>query len=152
MSKYVLRLMTEQDIDDVALLENETLSNPWSKDQIKYEFCENPCSVIYVIEQDGKIVSYLDFMITFDSATISRIGTLNEYRHRGYASILLKNMIDVCRNNDEDPVIWITLEVRESNEPARKLYEKLGWQYVTIKKNYYEDGENAIYMMRGVEI
>ena len=95
------------------------------------------------------LCGYIDFMITFDSATINRICVLETKRKKGYATLLLKEMEKICKEQEE-PVEWITLEVREGNIAAQSLYRKMGYMDVTVKKMYYEDGENAIYMMRSL--
>jgi ribosomal-protein-alanine N-acetyltransferase len=58
-------------------------------------------------------------------------------------------MVGTCQKQKE-PVSWITLEVRPSNQAACALYLKNGWQQVTIKKGYYPDGEDALYMVRSI--
>ena len=50
----------------------------------------------------------------------------------------------------ENEVLFSTLEVRTSNENAIKLYKKFGYEKITIKEKYYKDGEDAIYMVRGI--
>ena len=149
MMDFLLRKMTTKDIQAVTDLEATCFASPWPKSQIEYEITENPCAVVYVAETDGKIVGYLDFMITFDSATIDRLAVLPAYRKQGIALALLEKMVEVC-HAQEDEVDWITLEVRKSNVAAISLYEKNGYEYVTTKPNYYTDGEDAIYMMRSI--
>ena len=88
-------------------------------------------------------------MITFTSATVMAIGVKPEYRKQGIATSLMKKMEEICRAQEET-VEWITLEVRESNEEAIALYKKLGYVYVTKKVAYYEDGEDALYLIRSL--
>lgn len=149
MMDIKLRKMTEADIPPVTALEQASFAHPWPEREIRYEITENPCSVIYIAEKDGEIVGYLDFMITFDSATINRICVLPAHRKQGIAYALLEQMVKECKAQEEE-VDWITLEVRKSNEAAIKLYEKNGYEYVTTKPHYYDDGEDAVYMMRSI--
>jgi ribosomal-protein-alanine N-acetyltransferase len=145
-----IRRMKESDILAVANLEAACFENPWPEKEIRYEITENPVAKLYVaVDKEGLIVGYLDFMITFDSATISRLAVVANYRRRGIAQALLDQMVKICKEQEE-PVEWITLEVRNSNEPAKKLYKKNGWDEITVKKGYYDDGEDAIYMVRSI--
>jgi ribosomal-protein-alanine N-acetyltransferase len=96
-----------------------------------------------------EVVGYLDFMITFDSATINRLAVNEAYRKQGIASALLNKMVEVC-HEQKDPVSWITLEVRPSNKAATNLYFQNDWKQVTIKKGYYSDGEDALYLVRSI--
>ncbi len=144
-----IRRMKEMDIEQVASLEASCFSDPWPLSQIEYELKENPCSVVLVAEGNKKIVGYIDFMITFDSATINRVCVLPSFRRKGIGFALLNEMKEIC-NEQKDEVAWITLEVRSSNEAAIRCYEKNGYERVTIKRHYYADGEDAIYMVRSI--
>ena len=66
-------------------------------------------------------MGFIDFMITFNSATISQVAVTKEYREQGIASKLLEKMYETLPSSGEDIVEFITLEVRESNLPARSL-------------------------------
>lgn len=138
------------DIDELLEIENESFVNPWKKEDLIYELTSNPLNKFLVIEIDGKIIGFIDYMITFNSATISQIAIKKEYRNKGYATNLLNKMEETFIKSGEDAVEYVTLEVRNSNINAQKLYEKNGYKKVTIKKNYYIDGEDAIYMVKGL--
>ena len=114
---------------------------------LEYEVHENPVSKILVIKDNLKIIGYLDYWITFDSSTIFKIIIKKEYRAQGLASSLLEKMFEDLKENE---VLFSTLEVRVSNENAIKLYKKFNYEKVTIKEKYYKDGEDAIYMVRGI--
>lgn len=146
-SKIKIRAMKEEDVQAIANIESSCFSKPWTEDNVRYEIKGNPCAHIFIATIDEEIVGYLDFMITFNSATISRICVLGEYRRKGIAQALLNKMFEVVSKQDEK-VEWITLEVRKDNEAAQKLYKKNHWEEITIKKNYYDDGTDAIYMVR----
>lgn len=149
MSKLTIRLMRDEDILGVANLESTCFKEPWKEETIRYELKKNPCSKIYVAIEDEVLVGYLDFMITFDSSTINRICVSDIYRHKGVATALLEKMVDTLHKQKE-PVLYCTLEVRASNETALSLYKKNGFRQVTVKKSYYEDGSDAIYMVRSL--
>ena len=129
------------------MLESACFHDPWPLEQVIYESKENPVANLYSATIDDEVVGYIDFFITFDSASIARICVADEYRRNGIAKTLIEKMVEVCKKQKE-PVENITLEVRESNEAAIKLYEKNGFKTITKKKMYYSDGEDAIYMVR----
>ena len=58
-------------------------------------------------------------------------------------------MEEAFKEMDKEEVSTISLEVRVTNEPAIKFYEKIGFKKITIKEHYYDDGEDAIYMVKG---
>lgn len=147
--KTKIRKMRDEDIQAVASLEMGAFTESWPEKQIAYELHENPVAELYVALEDEEVVGYIDFMITFDSATINRLAVNEGYRRHGLGQALLDKMVEVCQKQKE-PVSWITLEVRPSNKEACSLYLKNGWSQVTIKKGYYSDGEDALYMVRSI--
>lgn len=149
MSQIRVRKIKEEDVPAVSNLEAGCFIDPWPEKQIRYEMKENPCAKVYVATIDDDVVGYLDFMITFDSATINRICVNEIYRRKGIAEALINKMVEVCKKQ-KDRVDFITLEVRASNEAARACYQKNGWIEITKKPHYYGDGEDAIYMVRSL--
>jgi [ribosomal protein S18]-alanine N-acetyltransferase len=146
---FKVRRMEEKDVLAVTSIEMGAFSDPWPESQIRYELKENPLAKLFVAYVGDEVVGYLDFMITFDSATINRLAVNSAYRKQGIASALLNKMVEVC-HQQQDPVSWITLEVRPSNKAACNLYFQNDWKQVTIKKGYYSDGEDALYLVRSI--
>ena len=146
MIKY--RLATLSDFNAVEAIENECFKEPYSAEDLYYEFKGNPVNKIIVAEEGGLVVGFIDFLITFNSSTIMQVAVAKEFRGKGIATQLLNEMEKSFPKNIDDIVESITLEVRESNEAAKNLYLKNGYKVVVIKSNYYKDGENAIYMIK----
>ena len=145
---YKVRLLTREDLPTIFQIEKECFVNPWKESDIEYELSGNPVNRFLVLEIDNKVVGFNDFMITFNSATISQIAVNKGYRRKGFGTILLKEMEKCFPKEGEEVVENVTLEVRASNKPAIKLYEKNGYETVVIKPHYYPDGEDAVYMVK----
>ncbi len=141
------RFATIDDLNAIVSLENECFSSPYKEKDVIYELSENPFCNTLVIENNREIIGYLMYLITFDSSSIVRIGVKKNYRKQGIAFSLLTKCEEYLK---EKQVEFFTLEVRESNLAAINLYEKFGFLKICVKKSYYDDGENAIYMMKGV--
>ena len=137
----------ESELQSIAMLEAACFHDSWPLEQVIYEWKENPVANLYSATIDDEVVGYIDFFITFDSASVARVCVASEYRRNGIAKALIEKMVEVCKKQAE-PVENITLEVRESNEAAIELYKKNGFKTITKKKLYYSDGEDAIYMVR----
>lgn len=140
-----IRPAEQKDIPSILHIENECFIKPWGEKDIRYELNENPVSVFYVLEDNNEIIGFLDFWITFDSATIAQIAIKKAYQGRHLAHLLMKEMIDDCFAKK---VINITLEVRINNVKAINLYSQYGFKKIVIKPHYYDNGEDAIYMVR----
>lgn len=150
--KTNIRLMNINDLDEVLSIENESFLAPWRKQDWLYELNENPINVIYVleVENDGKkeIAGFIDFMVTFTSSTISQIAVKKAYRKMNLATMLLNKMLEYLQNEYTEEVETITLEVRTHNVPAIAFYKKNGFETVLIKPRYYDNGDDALYMIR----
>ena len=137
-----------KDLEMILPIENECFISPWKESDLKYELTENPVNKFYILDDEGKVVGFLNFMITFNSATISQIAVTKSYRHQGLALKLMAQMfLDLPKDGDE-VVEFVTLEVRKSNVAAISLYKKCGFEIIVDKKAYYPDGEDAVYMVK----
>ena len=146
--KTNIRKAKISDLEAIKEIEDESFLNPFTKEDLLYEISQNPVSNFLVLEKDGLVVGFLDYWVTFDSATIDQIAVKKSERNQGFAKILLEKSINDLKELGE--VSFFTLEVRTSNEPAINLYKSFGFQKVTIKEKYYDDGEDAIYMIKGL--
>lgn len=146
--KTNIRKAKINDLEAIKEIEDESFRNPFTKEDLLYEISQNPVSNFLVLEKDSKVIGFIDYWVTFDSATIDQIAIKKSERNQGFAKILLEKSINDLKELGE--VSFFTLEVRASNEPAINLYKSFGFQKVTIKEKYYDDGEDAIYMIRGL--
>lgn len=144
----VVRELTRNDLEAVFELEQKCFKEAWKFSDLEYEFEKNPVNKFIVLEKDRNIIGFIDFMITFNSATISQICVSEKYRKHGFGFRLLQEMEAMLPKEGEDIVENITLEVRESNVPAVSLYQKFGYEVVVKKPHYYPDGEDAVYMVK----
>ncbi len=139
----------KEDFNSIYEVEKTSTNEVMSLEELKYEFNENPVAKFMILKDDnGEIVSYIDYWITFDSSTIFKIVTKESARNKGYAKALLSKVIENLIKNGE--VLYLTLEVRKSNIFAIKLYESLKFERIVVKEKYYKNGEDAIYMVRGI--
>ena len=147
--KTIVRKMMPADLDAVLAIEEATFDSPYGRKQFLYEMNENPVAYLYCAVVDNEVVGFIDFYITFDSATIVQIAVKENFRSKGIGNLLLGQLIKDCASKAE-PVEFLTLEVRASNVLAQKFYKRHKFNAVTVKKGYYDDGEDAIYMVRSL--
>ena len=149
MNFFTVRPMKESDLNVVMYLENTCFVAPWGLKDVKYELNDNPVSNLWVIESDlTGVVGFVDYWITFDSATVCQICINPVYQRKGLGSILIEEMIKDCRTEN---VRNITLEVRDHNVAAIKLYEKHGFKKTIVKDGYYTNGDNALYIIKELD-
>ena len=125
--------MTEADVPQVAELENACFSDPWPEAAFLPEL-QNELSVWLVAEYDGKVAGYIGSQIVPDEADMMNLAVAPEFRRQGLGRKLALALFDALRAHS---VVSLTLEVRDSNEPAIRLYESLGFRQVGLRKRYY---------------
>lgn len=134
------------DINDLFELDKKCFKEHLKISDLEYELTENPFSHTLVIKNNDEIVGYLIYWITFNSSTIFRICVNSKYRKQGLATLLIKESEKKIKEENSE---FYTLEVRKNNLAAINLYKKNGFLEVCIKKGYYSNGEDAIYMVKG---
>lgn len=134
------------DIEELYNLDQRCFKDHLKMSDLEYELSENAFSNTIVIKNDGQIIAYLIYWITFNSSTIFRICVDEKYRNQGLATLLIKSSEEKIKSENSE---FYTLEVRKSNIAAINLYKKNGFLEVCTKKGYYSDGEDAIYMVKG---
>ena len=149
MYQVEIRDLLESDLDKVMEIENLCFVAPWKRDDILRELKSNEFANLYVATINDVVVGYVDFWITFDSATICQIAVHPDYQRQSIGSSLLNEVLKECYAKK---VFNITLEVRETNEKGICFYKKHGFIPFLTKPQYYSNGENAIYMIKGVAI
>lgn len=136
--------MTINDLEEVIQLDHASFALPWPASSFKFEIEENECSRCWVALLENKIVGIMVAWLIIDEIHIATFAVDPAYRRQGIAQkLLVHTLIDGLKSGGEKGF----LEVREGNLPARRLYEKFGFEDVGIRNKYYKDnGENAVMM------
>jgi ribosomal-protein-alanine N-acetyltransferase len=128
----------------IARLEALCFSQPWPEDMIarlRERFS--------VAVEDGQVLGYGALSWVLDEGSLDNIAVEPACRRKGVAQALLDDMVAQAKTQ---ALAFITLEVRQHNEPAISLYAKNGFQVVGRRKNYYEKPrEDAILMTLTLE-
>lgn len=140
---FCIRRMREEDLADVARLEKEIFSDPWSENAIR-ESMEQSQTLLLSALEDGVLVGYLIVYYVLEDGEIARIAVERTFAETGVASRLMKELAFICADNGVNKLL---LDVRESNESAKAFYKKKGFVLDGVRKNYYTNPtENAILM------
>lgn len=139
----MIRIMKPEDAAQAAVIEKEVFSLPWSEKSFYDALLKE--DNIYVVAQEGeKIAGYAGVWGVFGEADITNVCVAPDFRRKGIAEEMLKFLIAEGRKKKIDIFF---LEVRESNHAAISLYEKLGFQRIGMRKNFYEKPvENGVVM------
>lgn len=148
MARYLktkISPMTDGDIAEIALIEKECFSTPWSEESLRSELT-NDGAVFLTAKTDGEVSGYIGMHTVLDECYIANVAVKNKFRRMGIGSLLLREAEKAAR---EKSCSFISLEVRVSNTPAITLYEKYGYISQGERKNFYSSPtENALIMTK----
>jgi len=130
--------MLPADVDAVLWVEQSSFRDPWSRKLFEEEFKNPDLSQYFTAKVDDHIVGYMGFWLVEDEAHITNLAIHPAFRRQGIAQKLLQNTMARAKKMGAERA---TLEVRASNEPAKKMYEKNGFNLVAIRKKYYSDNQ-----------
>lgn len=143
MKQYKLVPMDRGHIKEIAQIERQCFSMPWSESALEEELFNPQASFIVAQRADGAVLGYAGLHVAADEGYIDNIAVREDYRRQGIADDLLDVFVRFGAAN----LAFLTLEVRPSNQAAIDLYFKHGFAQVGRRKDYYENPrEDAIIM------
>lgn len=145
--------MKEEHLDEVSAIEAQSFSTPWSRQAFADSIAaDNYCYLVATAcpENGDHVLGYAGAVISFEDADVTNIAVSSEYKRLGIGEKLMEGLCLACKKRG---ALFIHLEVRVSNTPARNLYTKLGFTEDGIRKNFYsKPTEDAILMTKKIEV
>lgn len=141
------RLSNDRDLDEVAELEARCFTNPWSRDMLARELAQSDVAHVFLLRlPDRRLAGFCSCWIVADELHVNTLVIDMPYRQRRLGVSLTAWVIAEATRRGATRA---TLEVRESNEPARRLYASLGFEVVARRPRYYSHPvEDALILWR----
>lgn len=139
-----IKKMDTSHVAQVAALERVCFTDPWSENSVASEL-ENPLSLWLVALQQDMVVGYVGSQSVLGEGDMMNLAVAPGFRRQKIAEKLVLALIHALL---EKNVRSLTLEVRASNEPAKALYEKLGFSQVGRRPNYYRNPKEDALILR----
>lgn len=139
--------LSESNLDAVLAIEEESFTSPWTREMYLAELNNAGVSYCYLARDEaGTVLGFCSFWRVLDELHINNLAVSARYRRRGIGTALLTYVLDEGRRLG---VRRASLEVRRSNEPARLLYERLGFVSAGVRRAYYTNPvEDALILWR----
>ncbi|MGB4019840.1 MAG: ribosomal protein S18-alanine N-acetyltransferase [Syntrophomonadaceae bacterium] len=145
ISNYLVRRMTESDVDEVMAIEQQSFTLPWSKQSYMGEL-KNQFATYLVCDREAQLVGYVGLWVVFEEAHITNVAVDPKWRGQGLGRVLMEEAEKIAR---QKKALRILLEVRPSNYVALALYESMGYMETGRRPAYYTDNcEDAIIMTK----
>ena len=140
----IITEMNATHVSQVAALEKLCFADPWSEMSIASEL-QNLWSYWLVAVSDDRVVGYIGSQSSIDEADVMNVAVHPEHRRQGIAEDLICTLVEELKKRG---IHALLLEVRATNAPAIALYEKLGFQQVGLRKNYYRNPKEDALILR----
>lgn len=135
-----------RDLEGILAVDAATFERPWTRAMYEWEWTHSDVARFYVARGAGAVVAYSAGWVIFDELHINNLAVDPAWRRRGVASALLTFVLQAAA---AEGALRSTLEVRRSNEPARRLYERFGFAFAGVRTDYYrEPVEDALVLWR----
>jgi ribosomal-protein-alanine N-acetyltransferase len=136
--------MTVADLPEVQAIERASFTTPWPPNAYRTELETNRLAHYVVARAEGHVVGFAGVWLMVDEAHITTFAVAPGWRRRRIGERMLIAVLDLAVGRRATDA---TLEVRLSNLPARRLYEKYGFRPVGLRPRYYsDDNEDALIM------
>jgi len=138
--------MTPSDLDEVLPIEDVSYSVPWKRSMFEAELHGNRFARFFIARdtEKNRLLGYVCFWMVFDELHLMNLSVHPDWRRMGIGEELARRALASAR---ESGARLATLEVRASNEAAKRLYEKLGFKVTGVRQGYYRDPkEDAVIM------
>ena len=140
--------LTMERVDEVLEIERLSFTDPWSREMFRSELEVGGGTYARMALRGGTLAGYLLAVLIEDEAHLGNLAVHPSERRSGVGQKLLDDLLETARANG---ITRITLEVRRSNENARKFYFRNEFIDVAMRKNYYRNPhEDAIVMLRSL--
>lgn len=130
----------------IPLFLNEYPDDIKIETQLVKKLLEEKNSVLFVAENEGELIGNVDFngnqrLKLFHTGVIG-MGIKESWRGKGVGSALIQAVINWCKNNSFITLLW--LEVYDSNEAGKALYQKMGFKVCGRMENFFHQGDKNI--------
>ncbi|MFH0993818.1 MAG: ribosomal protein S18-alanine N-acetyltransferase [bacterium] len=146
----LIRFMSVDDIDQIVAADRRILGQSLGAETIRTELAENPFAHYFVMETETteELLGHAGLWIDPPLAQIINIYIVPEQQRHGLGSVLMQYVLDYLKRLG---VNTLTLEVRPTNAAAQGFYRAFGFQKVSVRRNYYENGEDADLMLLNIK-
>ncbi len=146
MAEYLVSKAETADAALISAIEQECFSLPLTAEQVAAQIDDEKYLILCVRSDSGEILGYAGMYYVLDEGYITNVAVTAASRRNHLADALILKLLEI---SDTLELAFVTLEVRESNLPAKSLYRKHGFEEVGLRKNYYQaPHENAVIMTK----
>ena len=137
-----LRQAGIRDINSIVSIEKRSFEKSyWNKRSLKYLFNNSLTNSVWIFEVNKKKIGFLIEQRCLNEVSILNLAVDKKYQNNGFGKKIISQYLSLLPS---DSVVF--LEVNKNNFIARKIYTSLNFKEVDLRKNYYNNVEDALIM------
>jgi len=147
---HITPLAGDADLEGVMSIDRESFSAPWTREMYAGELADPAVAFVAVVRTpDYPVAGYCSYRLVVDEIHINNVAVRAAARRQGLGRQLVQHVLGEARSKRLNRVL---LEVRSRNEPARQLYEKMGFTVIGRRRGYYgEPPDDALVLARDLQ-
>ena len=146
---YQILKLVPEDLDEILEIEETAFKSPWPRGAFEMEFKNKRSYNLVCKTESGELIGYCLSWLIYDEIHILKVAVKDDCRNMGIGRKLIIETLDYFMTIGANHAV---LEVRLDNLSAIGLYEKMGFEVLRVRKNYYrETGEDALVMLLDLE-
>lgn len=143
-ANVLIRPMEEDDLERIMKIEHASFPTPWSLHAFITELKDNEYARYFCLVMDEQVIGYMGLWFILEEGHITNVAIAPEFRGKRLGEFMMRSVMEKMRSEGMERM---TLEVRTSNFPAQRLYERLGFVTAGRRKEYYTNNrEDALIM------
>jgi ribosomal-protein-alanine N-acetyltransferase len=143
-SEFIFKPFSAIHLPEIHAIEQDVYDDPWSLPLISESLTASMTHCTGIFLKD-RCIGYAIYQVIFTEGHLLNIAIHRDFQTQGLGGKLLEK---VMKDSHELGALYFFLEVRPTNERARKIYEKRGFRTLMTRENYYANGEDAILMVK----
>ena len=145
VDKLIIRKGCYKDLQSILLIETHVFKKErWSRNMLEEELTSSHDRISWVATYHKDILGYLMIRHLKNEINIMNMAVTHLFHSKGIGRLLINHMIKKLPMQSS-----IFLEVKKGNFPAINLYSSIGFKQIGLRRNYYQDGKDAILMHLG---
>lgn len=117
--------------------------SPWSLEQFEDDINQETSQYLFLLEKQ-QLIGFISYYSIFGEVDITHVVINKEYQHQGYGKKMLRELVKKLADSNHEKLF---LEVRPSNLAAIDVYKKVGFEVISIRKNYYQKPKEDAWIM-----
>ena len=142
----IIEPMKKEDISSIREIEKQCFTDLWPEDSFERELSNTKVAFYFAAHLKGRIIGYMGAWLILDEVHITTLAVDPAFQNEKVGSLLVLHLMKAAV---EKGVRWATLEVSEKNLAAIKVYDRFGFIQIGVRKEYYNNGTNALVLWAG---